>query len=415
MRRVAKVSPGLPVTAAAAVAPPAGGMRSATEGYGPPEPGGHVHAERGGTARGRDDARGGVVVLLAALVVVPVGLLAGGEPAQFALAGLPAAPLLVLAVLASLAAGRPRLRLAADAWLLVVLLGIAGLSALIGAAAVLATPAPPAAVVPRLALLVGAALVSVAAAVGLTWPAVRRRAAAVVPIDPGALAHGLALAMLAVLTLAPLATLAVLGGRPPLLVLAAAATPAPGGSVLPLFYGLAWMLPAACVAAGFPVRRTFGGTLRRLGLVRPTIRQTAAAAGVAVALLAGATLLDGAVDRLWSATAWPRTDLAAFRGLLGGALSPPGAVAIGVTAGLGEEVAVRGLLQPRFGWLLPNLAFTAAHAYQYGPDALVAVFLLGSVLAAVRARSNTTVAAIAHGGYNTLAVLVTLLQLPGHW
>ena len=53
-------------------------------------------------------------------------------------------------------------------------------------------------------------------------------------------------------------------------------------------------------------------------------------------------------------------------------------------------------LQPRFGWLLPNLAFTASHAHQYGPDALLSVFVLGAVLAGIRARWSTSLSIVAH-------------------
>ncbi|MCX7861282.1 MAG: hypothetical protein N2385_14415 [Chloroflexus sp.] len=38
---------------------------------------------------------------------------------------------------------------------------------------------------------------------------------------------------------------------------------------------------------------------------------------------------------------------------------------IGVTAGLGEELGVRGVLQPRLGIWLSNLFFTSLHAFQY--------------------------------------------------
>src|SRR5215216_7473584 len=69
-------------------------------------------------------------------------------------------------------------------------------------------------------------------------------------------------------------------------------------------------------------------------------------------------------------------------------------------AGLGEELMMRGVLQPRFGWLLPNLAFTAAHALQYNLDALVGVFVAGAVLALMRARWSTSEGIVAHALYD---------------
>jgi membrane protease YdiL (CAAX protease family) len=93
-------------------------------------------------------------------------------------------------------------------------------------------------------------------------------------------------------------------------------------------------------------------------------------------------------------------------------MTPVGAVVIGVVAGIGEELAVRGVLQPRLGIWLSNLAFTLAHAFQYHWDALLIVFLLGMVLGVLRQKTNTTVCALVHGTYNCLLVLAALYQVP---
>jgi membrane protease YdiL (CAAX protease family) len=91
--------------------------------------------------------------------------------------------------------------------------------------------------------------------------------------------------------------------------------------------------------------------------------------------------------------------------MMGVAFSPLGALVAATAAGLGEELMMRGVLQPRFGWLLPNLAFTAAHALQYNLDALVGVFVLGAILALVRARWSTSEAIVAHALYDLVLFL----------
>jgi membrane protease YdiL (CAAX protease family) len=91
-------------------------------------------------------------------------------------------------------------------------------------------------------------------------------------------------------------------------------------------------------------------------------------------------------------------------------ITPIGAVVIGVTAGLGEEAAVRGILQPRLGIVLSNLLFTGVHAFQYGFDALLVVFALGVVLGIIRRRTNTTVACITHGTYDFILVMFSALS-----
>jgi uncharacterized protein len=127
-----------------------------------------------------------------------------------------------------------------------------------------------------------------------------------------------------------------------------------------------------------------------------------AAAGV---LWVVGTAMDELTYTVWGAAGWPRTNPELIEQLMGVAMSPLGAIVASVAAGVGEELLMRGVLQPRFGWLLPNVAFTAAHAFQYNLDALVSVFVLGAILAAVRARWSTSEAIIAHGLYNLVLFL----------
>ena len=89
--------------------------------------------------------------------------------------------------------------------------------------------------------------------------------------------------------------------------------------------------------------------------------------------------------------------------------SPLGILIVGLSAGIGEELLTRGLLQPRLGWLLPNLAFAAAHAFQYGADRIVVVFVIGCVQAYVRDRWNTTAAIITHATYDIVLLVIALV------
>jgi membrane protease YdiL (CAAX protease family) len=148
----------------------------------------------------------------------------------------------------------------------------------------------------------------------------------------------------------------------------------------------------------------------RLGFVRPTPTQVifGLAFGLALAAIA-AFVIDPAINWIWQTIGWPTTDSAAFNKLLTNLVTPLGAVLIGVTAGVGEEMAVRGLLQPRIGLIASNLVFTSLHAFQYGPDALLSVFLIGLILGIIRARSNTTTSAIVHGVYDFALVISSII------
>src|SRR5262249_10231231 len=176
-------------------------------------------------------------------------------------------------------------------------------------------------------------------------------------------------------------------GAPPLLLTIRHGDPAQwlggrsvSGQLLDTIYSLVWLVPAALIAVGFPRWRSLRGALDRLGVVRPTGSLVALAAGIAVALALASAVLDQAIGFVWRAAGWPTTDTSSLEQLMAYTLSPLGAVVVGLSAGIGEELAVRGVLQPRLGLLLSNLFFTSLHAFQYGPDALLGVFLIRLVL-----------------------------------
>src|SRR5262249_1835558 len=181
-------------------------------------------------------------------------------------------------------------------------------------------------------------------------PAVRRAAARVLPIDPTSFVHATALATVAALTVIGVVPLATLG-QPLMEVLLPQLTQrlSQGGQTAgetqlrEMVYGLAWMVPAAVVAVGYPVRRSFGEALRRLGLVRPVAWQVALGVALIPAFYFATDGAEGGIERLWKALGWPTTNSKAFDELISFAISPLGAVVVGVTAGLGEEMAVRGV------------------------------------------------------------------------
>jgi membrane protease YdiL (CAAX protease family) len=175
-----------------------------------------------------------------------------------------------------------------------------------------------------------------------------------------------------------------------------------------LVYRLVWAVPGAILAVGYAVRRDLGEALRRLGFVRPTLAQLAIGVGLGALLVGVIFGLDPAISWLWTQLGWPVTDGEAFNELLEPVLNAGvlGAVVLGVVAGVSEELAVRGVLQPRLGIVLSNLLFTAVHALQYNWDALLVVFLLGLVFGVLRKRTNTTTSAIAHGVYDLILVLL---------
>ena len=357
----------------------------------------------------------GVGVLLAGAVVLAVGMLAEGEIAEFASAFGNVAPLVLLAVLAQLVPVWPALR--PLTWLVFGLLMLVGLAIVVAATVmpfdIEASDAPPPDAVSAMIVAFGLGVLglcgSLVLLVGGLWVRLARWLGG--RVDPADPRHAQALVGLVAASILAFVPLIALGGEAPALELAATDPDlfnrdrSTGGQLLDLVYNLAWTIPLALLLVGVPIQRTVREAVARLGVRALGLRGLGVGIAAAGVLWVVGTALDHATYWLWGVAEWPRTDGELVDLLMGVALSPLGALVAATAAGLGEELMMRGVLQPRFGWLLPNLTFTAAHALQYNLDALVGVFVLGAILALVRARWSTSEAIVAHVLYDLVLFL----------
>ena len=360
-------------------------------------------------------------------VTIAVGFGLGGSAGSFAEMGITFVPFALLATLAYL--GRDSLpgRILTLMWLALLALGMAAVSFSMVSLAILPLDAlgnlgapsdlPP--VDPNALGLIGLTTLytMLALAVSLLGfvPGVRRQLSRVIPLDPGSFVHMVALVSVTALSLISFVPLVVLGEPA---ILTESALKLLGESMgdatdalLTQTYTLIWIIPAAIVAVGYGLSRNFRATLTRLGLVWPTWGQIAVGIGAALLLVLAVNLAEPGMAWLWDLMGWPQTNEAAFGELMAFAFSPLGAVVIGVTAGLGEELGVRGILQPRLGIFLSNFFFTSLHALQYNWDALLVVFVLGTVFGLLRKRTNTTTSAIAHGVYNFPLIMMAIYEV----
>ena len=354
------------------------------------------------------------------LLLFAAGSVIGGELGQLMTASLNALPFAVLAILAYLAAPRPNWAWVATALWLLLMVGGAGLAALGLSFAALADGPLTQGAAPqlaredwlRMALIVLGMVASVIVGGLLALPPARRTLARFIPINPDSFVHAVALVTVVTVGLICVLPLLVLGAPPLLAIVDQLSGEALGrddaGQIRDLLYGLVWTIPATILAVGYGISRDLPSALQRLGLVRPSLRQVGAAVLIALLLVGAVQLIGMGVAWLWGLLGWPVSDDEAFSQLIGFAINPLGAVVIGVTAGLGEELAVRGVLQPRLGLLLSNLFFMSLHALQYGWDALLIVFVVGMVCGVVRKRSNTSTAAIVHGVYNFTLIMLAV-------
>jgi membrane protease YdiL (CAAX protease family) len=157
----------------------------------------------------------------------------------------------------------------------------------------------------------------------------------------------------------------------------------------------------ALAGVGWLVRREGRAVLARLGLERPRPAHLLVALGGVLALIAlnaGGDALEHAVfPALWTQD----RDVTRF---IAEGLPLTTALLLGVSAGVGEEVVVRGALQPRLGILLSAIVFASGHV-QYSWFGMTTIALLGVTLGVVRARTNTTTAILVHVLYDVFAAL----------
>jgi hypothetical protein len=156
----------------------------------------------------------------------------------------------------------------------------------------------------------------------------------------------------------------------------------------------------ALATVGYMVRRDLGSTLERLGIRPITTAHVATIAIGVVALFALNTGAD-AVERMFLPGLWKSDQ--AFNETLASGLGPGRILLLGLSAGIGEEITLRGALQPKLGLFLTSLLFASLHV-QYSWFGVTVIFLLGMLLGTIRSRTSTSVAMAVHVLYDIVAV-----------
>jgi len=355
-------------------------------------------------------ARGGVIAAATALLVL-WGLGLSGALGRDAtqLFGDAAPGLLALAAVGWLPAPAPAARAIAVVMLYVIGLGLAALTLGLAAMALGGDRGVAAAGGALAPLALGLIALLLAPALLLSG-AVRRALARWLPLRPDVFRHWVGLVVLVWFTLMPLALLPLLGGQPPLSAVVERLSEedlaySPWTEVASLL----WTVLLCLVGAGFPLARDGAAALDRLGWRWPGWRRVGIGVGLSLALV---VLIVGVVapltDAALTALGVPDTSSSYFEKLIG-PVDVGGAVLRAVKAGITEELVWRGLVQPRYGLPLAALGFAAMHGFQYGPGSLVVVLVVGICLGLVRRWSNTTVAAVVHGGYDLWLFLTVAL------
>ncbi len=285
----------------------------------------------------------------------------------------------------------------------VALLGVSGLAVLNALASVLMPEemAQQSSLNPNWLLLAVAAFLTALVGVLPLFKGVRRWVARWLDIDAGSRVHMTALAFAIYQIGLSLGQMGLIGSPENL---------AEAGVSLTvwdvLFSGLP-LLIFALAGVGLWIRRNGRQVLERLGLRAVTWRQLLVAAGIVLLLLG----LDFAVNQLWQEVDPFGYDVMerVMNTLFGGLVTLVGALVLGLSAGISEELLFRGAVQPRLGLVLAAILFTIGHL-QYGlTAATLEVFIIGLVLGLVRSRANTTLCIIIHAAYNMVGILLEML------
>jgi hypothetical protein len=156
----------------------------------------------------------------------------------------------------------------------------------------------------------------------------------------------------------------------------------------------------AFASVGWLVRRPLRDSLARLGIKRLGPRDIAVvAAGIAALWFfnSGSEWLQRACfPELWKSDQ-------SFTESLAHVMGSGQMVLLGLSAGIGEEITMRGALQPRLGLVRTSLLFAALHV-QYSWYGIASIFLFGLILGLIRRRSGTSAAIAVHALFDMLVV-----------
>jgi hypothetical protein len=168
-----------------------------------------------------------------------------------------------------------------------------------------------------------------------------------------------------------------------------------------LWGGLVGLILVSLGGIGFMVRRGARESAARLGIT-PLLPRDYVIVVLGVIALYAVNVGFEFVQRAW----FPGTFASdqAVTGLIAGNLSGIDALLLGISAGVGEEVALRGALLPPLGLLWSSMLFAALHV-QYSWVGMLAILTLGLLLGFIRQRSSTTTAMAVHAIYDVLAVI----------
>ena len=174
-----------------------------------------------------------------------------------------------------------------------------------------------------------------------------------------------------------------------------------------IFETVLWLV-AAFLGVGFAIRRTAKATFERLALRVPTMRDITTGIGIGILLFVSSMIFTA----VWQALSDPETfaqQIRAAEGFSRQLQTLPVILLVAGGAAIGEEIFMRGALQPIFGIGLTSAFFALLHSQYLLTPTFIFIFLVGVAFGLVRRNASTTAAVIAHFVYNIAPFLLVIL------
>jgi membrane protease YdiL (CAAX protease family) len=164
------------------------------------------------------------------------------------------------------------------------------------------------------------------------------------------------------------------------------------------------------LGVGLAIRRGVPETLARLGLRLPTQQDITWGVGTGVGLL----LLMLVFNLIWAVVTSPELleqQTSAAQQLNMAFATLPLAFVLATSAALGEEIWIRGGLQPVFGIGVTSVFFAALHMQVAFTPGIVLILMVSVGLGWLRQRQSTTAAVIAHFCFNFVQLALLALAV----
>lgn len=176
------------------------------------------------------------------------------------------------------------------------------------------------------------------------------------------------------------------------------------------------LVAAALLGVGWLTRRDWKGTLERLGLTKPSLRDLSLSITF-IAIIFGIGIAGSLAGMVLGQEKGPLDTKGDPTIEALGGVTVITAIIYAFGAGISEEILFRGAMQPRFGIILTSIVFALMHIQYFNASIVsnaISIISLGMISVALgyeRKMANTTACIITHSIYDLVLFLMVALAV----